>query len=365
MVGPWTYEDTGKYYREAVKRRPSFSGRRDMLQFTDRLPSTDDWTLPVLLQLNRTLRVLYNGPFNWDAFKKIVMQHILTNDVLDALKALPEDEQIPHLVQLVLDWACWDAPKEGAWPRDLSMRRYFVKWRRCEPFYFEADTHTDEDMERAADLFLDIWMANDRLHAATPVQFGEEKDFPGFTVYRVRDEAVTDAERLAAAQSKELYLNLQARGWAPERMDEPLQVGASVARPAKLPPPAGDIVICGPGMCAQCIKKRYLECRVPQDGGKPRCVACRVHKLGCEHKGKTMDALKKQSLEDDSDSREATPDPSQRSQRSGSESVVSESNKSAALTNASADSVPGPSGGRKRKSQGSRDKQKKAKRARK
>ncbi|KAH9828553.1 uncharacterized protein C8Q71DRAFT_793225 [Rhodofomes roseus] len=341
MVGPWTYEDTGKYYREAVKRRPSFSGRRDMLQFTDRLPSTDDWTLPVLLQLNRTLRVLYNGPFNWDAFKKIVMQHILSLT------------------------ACWDAPKEGAWPRDLSMRRYFVKWRRCEPFYFEADTHTDEDMERAADLFLDIWMANDRLHAATPVQFGEEKDFPGFTVYRVRDEAVTDAERLAAAQSKELYLNLQARGWAPERMDEPLQVGASVARPAKLPPPAGDIVICGPGMCAQCIKKRYLECRVPQDGGKPRCVACRVHKLGCEHKGKTMDALKKQSLEDDSDSREATPDPSQRSQRSGSESVVSESNKSAALTNASADSVPGPSGGRKRKSQGSRDKQKKAKRARK
>ncbi|TFY50692.1 hypothetical protein EVJ58_g10931 [Rhodofomes roseus] len=158
MVGPWTYEDTGKYYREAVKRRPSFSGRRDMLQFTDRLPSTDNWTLPVLLQLNRTLRVLYNGPFNWDAFKKIVMQHILTDDVLDALKALPEDEQIPHLVQLVLDWACWDTPKEGAWPRDLSMRRYFVKWRRCEPFHFEADTHTDEDMERAADLFLDIWM---------------------------------------------------------------------------------------------------------------------------------------------------------------------------------------------------------------
>lgn len=38
------------------------------------------------------------------------------------------------------------------------MRRYFVRWRRCEPRRFKVSKASKAEMVQAADLLLDIWL---------------------------------------------------------------------------------------------------------------------------------------------------------------------------------------------------------------
>ncbi|KAH9832829.1 uncharacterized protein C8Q71DRAFT_775177 [Rhodofomes roseus] len=288
MVGTWTEKHTQKYFRAAVKKHVDFIGTRKHLEFTDQVPPTHEWTAELLEQFNRNLRGVYNGPFDWETTEVLLMKYIMTDDLLNSLKNLSKDVALPHLVRLVLDWACWDPPEEGAWPPGLSMRRYFMKWRHCEPLNFKSDTSTDVDMEQAANALLDMWIANDRLYADTPVQYREAEDVPGVMQYKLRMQDVTDEQRREAAEALEAYLNQEWRCGAPLQMKAWIKV-RSYKRPENLPPAENDTVIRGPYMCIQCVKACILECRVPNDTELPKCVSCRVRKIKCAYQTELVD----------------------------------------------------------------------------
>lgn len=82
MTGPWTLSETILYYREAVKGRPNFDGRREIFEFTDKFPPTRQWTINLLTRLNATLRAVYNGPFDWEAIEEIIMTYVMVCGVL-------------------------------------------------------------------------------------------------------------------------------------------------------------------------------------------------------------------------------------------------------------------------------------------
>lgn len=77
MVATWTLNQVIRYFCDAAKNHPGLVGRRRPLQFTDKVPETEEWTYERLRRLNRTLRVIINGPFDWEATEYIIQHYIM------------------------------------------------------------------------------------------------------------------------------------------------------------------------------------------------------------------------------------------------------------------------------------------------
>lgn len=78
------------------------------------------------------------------------------------------------------------------------------------------------------------------------MQFGEEKDIPGRTAFRPKYEEVTDEQRAQAKQAADAYRYRDRRCGAPPKMHRTVEV-KTYPRPAKLPPPETDTVVCHRG----------------------------------------------------------------------------------------------------------------------
>ncbi|KAH9916892.1 uncharacterized protein B0H18DRAFT_958630 [Fomitopsis serialis] len=272
MVGTWGMKRLRKYLRKVALEAGHHVSERDLLIFTDHPPRWDDWTEEDLMLFNRTLRALYNSPVSFRVFEKIVATYLLTKKWRKQLNYVPMAKKFPHLADTCFDWQWWDAPAEGAWQEGLDFKTFATGWRNRKPKWW-GKRWSVVDQEAAMRPFADIWLSNDRLNPATPVQDHEDEDDP-------RTEGYELNWGVKAQRQAEIYLAWKAKGRAPAAMAHPIPL-STWARPLNVPPQSQDTVNCGRDRCERCTESGMEECRVPAVANDPRCVTCRARKKGC------------------------------------------------------------------------------------
>ncbi|KAH9931383.1 uncharacterized protein B0H18DRAFT_1116533 [Fomitopsis serialis] len=279
MVGTWGMEKLTNYLRKVALEAGHHLSERDLLIFTDHPPRWDDWTEEDLILFNRMLRALYNSPVSFKVFEKIVATYLLTEAWREEMNYIPMAKKFPRLTDICFDWQWWDAPAEGAWKEGLDFKTFATGWRNVKPKWW-GKKWSPADQEAAMRPFAEIWLSNDRLNPATPVQDREDEDDPHSEGYEIDVGRVTGEDCRKAQRQAEIYLAWKAKGRAPAAMAHPVRL-RSWARPPNIPPKSQDTVHYGSDRCQLCVEQGMEECRVPATANDPRCVTCRSRKKRC------------------------------------------------------------------------------------
>ncbi|KAH9921004.1 uncharacterized protein B0H18DRAFT_956775 [Fomitopsis serialis] len=279
MVGTWGMEKVRNYLRKVALEAGHRLSERDVFVFTDHPPRWDDWTEEDLMLLNRMLRALYNSPASFKVFEMIVATYLLTEAWREEMNCVPKAKKFPRLTDICFDWQWWDAPAEGAWKEGLDFKTFATGWRNVKPKWW-GKKWSPADQEAAMRPFAEIWLSNDRLNPATPVQDREDEDDPHSEGYEIDVGRVTGDDCRKAQRQAEIYLAWKAKGRAPAAMAHPVRL-RSWARPPNIPPKSQDTVHYGSDRCQLCVEQGMEECRVPATANDPRCVTCRSRKKRC------------------------------------------------------------------------------------